>query len=82
MLQSMGPQRQDGVTKRGPASCRVSADGFWVPGAASDTGVSCCYCCSVAKSSLTLCNPMDCRTPGFPVLHYLPKFADTVGVSA
>ena len=27
----------------------------------------CCY--SVAKSRLTLCNPLDCSTPGFPVLH-------------
>ena len=27
------------------------------------------YCCSVAKSCLTLCDPMDCSTPGFPVLH-------------
>ena len=26
-----------------------------------------CYC-SVTKSCLTLCNPMDCSTPGFPVL--------------
>ena len=34
-------------------------------------------CCSVAKSCLTLCSPMDCSTPGFPVLHYLPKFAQT-----
>ena len=24
------------------------------------------YCCSVAKSCLTLCDPMDCSTPGFP----------------
>ena len=32
-------------------------------------------CCSVAKPCLTLCNPMDCSTPGFPVLHYLPEFA-------
>ena len=23
---------------------------------------------------LTLCDPMDCDTPGFPVLHYLPEF--------
>ena len=23
-----------------------------------------------------LCNPMDCSTPGFPVLHYLPEFAE------
>ena len=35
------------------------------------------YCCSVAKSCLTLCDPMDCSTPGSPVLHYLPKLAQT-----
>ena len=34
-------------------------------------------CCSVAKSCPTLCDPMDCSTPGLPVLHYLPKFAQT-----
>ena len=32
------------------------------------------YYCSVAKSHLTLCDPMDCSTPGLPVLHYLPEF--------
>ena len=32
-------------------------------------------CSSVAKSCLTLCDPMDCSTPGFLVLHYLPEFA-------
>ena len=32
-------------------------------------------CCSVVKSCLTLCDPMDCSTPGFPVLHYLPEFS-------
>ena len=32
-------------------------------------------CCSVAKSCLTLCDPMNCSTPGFPVLHYLPELA-------
>ena len=39
-----------------------------------------CCCCSVAKSRLTLCNPMalmDCSPPGFPVLHYLPEFTQT-----
>ena len=35
-----------------------------------------CYCL-VAKSCLTLCNPMDWGTPGFPVLHCLPGFAQT-----
>ena len=32
----------------------------------------CFYCwCSVAKSCWTLHEPMDCSTPGFPVLHCL-----------
>ena len=34
-------------------------------------------CCSVAKSGLTLCDPMDCSTLGFPVFHYLPELAQT-----
>ena len=34
-------------------------------------------CCSVAKSCLTLCKPMDCSTLDFPVLHYLLEFAQT-----
>ena len=32
-------------------------------------------CCSVVKSCLTLCDPMDCSTPGSPVLLYLLEFA-------
>ena len=34
---------------------------------------SCCR--SVAQMCLTLRDPMDCSTPGFPVLHYLLEFA-------
>ena len=34
-------------------------------------------CCSVAKLYPTLCDPMDCRMPDFPVLHHLPQFAQT-----
>ena len=46
--------------------------------------ILCSYCscnillsirCSVSKSCLTLCNPMDCNTPGFRVLHCLPEIA-------
>ena len=29
------------------------------------------YCC--LGTILTLCNPMDCSMPGFPVLHYLSE---------
>ena len=32
-----------------------------------------CCCCSVAQSWPTLCNPMECSTPGFPVFHYLTR---------
>ena len=34
-------------------------------------------CCSVTQSCLTLCNPMDCSTPGFSVRHHLPNFTQT-----
>ena len=37
----------------------------------------CCCCYSVTQSCLTLCNPMDCSTPGFPVLHRLLELAQT-----
>ena len=32
---------------------------------------------SVAQSCPTLCNPMDCSTPGFPVHHQLPELTQT-----
>ena len=32
---------------------------------------------SVAQSCLTLCDPMDCSMPGFPVCHQLPELAQT-----
>ena len=37
-----------------------------------------CYiymCCSVTQSYPTLCDPIDCSTPGLPVPHQHPKFA-------
>ena len=34
-------------------------------------------CCSVTQLCPTLREPMDCSTPGFPVLHYLPEFFQT-----
>ena len=32
---------------------------------------------SVTQSCPTLCNPMDCSTPGLPVHHQLPQFTRT-----
>ena len=43
------------------------------PGAAA----SLLFSRSVAQSCLALCDPMDCSTPGFSFLHYLPEFAQT-----
>ena len=33
--------------------------------------------CSVAQSCLTLCNPIDCSMPGFPVFHHLLELSQT-----
>ena len=48
----------------------VVADGFVAT-------TSFVYCCSVAQFCLTLCDPMDCSMPAFPVLHCLLEFAQT-----
>ena len=39
-------------------------------------------CCSVAKSCLTLRDPVDCSMTGFPVLHYLPELAQTRSIES
>ena len=35
------------------------------------------FCCLVTQSCPTLCDPMDCGTPGFPVHHQFPELAQT-----
>ena len=35
---------------------------------------------SVAQSHPTLCDPMDCSTPGLPVHHHLPEFAKFMSI--
>ena len=36
------------------------------------------YCCSLTQLCLTLCDPMDCSTPGFSVFYHLPELAQTL----
>ena len=36
---------------------------------------------SVAQSCLTLCDPMDCSTPGFPVYHQPPKLLKLMSIT-
>ena len=35
----------------------------------------CCCCLSAIKACLTLCDPVDCSTPGSPALHYILELA-------
>ena len=37
---------------------------------------------SVAQSCLTLCDPMDCSTPGLPVHHQLPEFTKFMSIES
>ena len=48
-------------------SSRTIKQNFWEIGP---------YCCLVAQSCL-FCDPMDCSTPGFPVLEHLKELAQT-----
>ena len=50
------------------------SDWTWVY-CVSCTGRWILCCCTVAQSCLTLRDPMDCSTPGFPVPQHLPEFA-------
>ena len=42
----------------------------------------CFHCCSVTKLCLTLCDPMDCSTPGLPVLHCLPELLKSMSIES
>ena len=44
---------------------------------AVDLGENSVQFSSVAQSCLTLCNPMNCSTPGLPVHHQLREFTQT-----
>ena len=39
-------------------------------------------CCSVTKLCLTLCDPMDCSTPGLPVHHQLPELLKLMSIES
>ena len=52
---------------------RVKNEALWAPG---NRSLDCCHC-SVSKSCLTLCNPMDYSSPAYPVFHYLQELAQT-----
>ena len=64
-LQSMGSSRTKDRT-------RVPCSDRWILNHWTTREFS-----SVAQSCPTLCDPMDCSTPGFPVRHQLPELTQT-----
>ena len=60
---------------------RKIGEGGWacgIPSKSSKTrALSSVQFSSVAQSCPTLCNPMNCSTPGLPVHHHLPEFSQT-----
>ena len=69
LLSPRSPQICLPVQSAGTTLCR----GLSVP--ICEMGI--CYMLSHLQSCLTLCDPMDCSTLGFPVLHHPPEFAQT-----
>ena len=55
----------------GPRLGLLKTSGSSLPSQTSGTS------CSAAQERPTLCDPMDCSTPGFPVLHHLLELAQT-----
>ena len=60
-LLSMGSQSRTRLKRLSSSSSRISSVQF----------------SSVAQSCPTLCDPMNCSTPGLPVHHQLPEFTQT-----
>ena len=48
---------------------------LWYPELYTDVGG--CVVGLITQSRLTLCDPMNCSTPDFPVLHCPPNFTQT-----
>ena len=62
------------------SSSVFSDPGIEITSLVSGTGKKVLYHFAVssdAQSCPTLCDPMDCSTPGFPVHHQLPELAQT-----
>ena len=54
-----------------------------LPGGVYTSSVNVQICCySVAKSCLTLYDPMNCSTPGLPVLHYLQSWLKLMSIES
>ena len=74
------PQVPSGKARSGRMDTRTwtcMAEALCCPPEATTTLLISYHFGSVAQSCLTLCNPMDCSTPGVPVHHQLSELAQT-----
>ena len=55
---------------------------FYLTQHIKNTTVKTCCCCSVAKSCPALCDPVDCSTQGFPVLHYYSSLLKLMSIDS
>ena len=60
-----------------PMSWLLVSDGQGIGASASVSVLPVSQFSSVTQSSPTLCDPMNCSTPGLPVHHQLPEFTQT-----
>ena len=54
--------------------------GSFIPFFFFEESPSCC--CSVTQQCLSLCDPMDCSLPDFPVLHYLQSLLKLMSIES
>ena len=63
------------ISRRYKRNCRECLSKMDRTGGTKQNNFKCIT--SVAQSCPTLCDPMDCSTPGFPVHHQLPELTQT-----
>ena len=77
-LWAMNPLESLGVVARGSKYINIPTTVWgWVDNISYMSALSSIQFSSVAQSCPTLCNPMNCSTPGLPVHHQLPEFTQT-----
>ena len=73
---TLGDLHDNEIKPTSPVSPALQVDSLLLRNLGSHLATICC-CYSITKSCPTLCISLNYITPGFPVLRYLPEFAQT-----
>ena len=76
-LHLSSPERRRAPESQMPEPQRVSVMDSYTQGLGLGLNHSSVQFTSVTQSCPTLCDPMNCSTPGFPIHHQLPEFTQT-----